>query len=93
MNTNDYLADMGYAAYARITGATTSQGLPMPDFADLPQLQQAAWVNAAAAIRRRVVTWGMSAEEEPDGCDVPLADPTPDDALPAAAGGVKGDAP
>ena len=52
LNLNLYLAEMGYATYAKTTDNKNYQGLPMPTWEALPLPQKTAWINAAAAIRR-----------------------------------------
>lgn len=59
---NEYLASMGYLAYAKATDNKNYRGEPMPSFDTLPSLQKEAWINAAAAIRRRVVANGLGEE-------------------------------
>lgn len=59
---NRYLAEMGYTAYAR--SRTRDQQRSVPSFDELPEAEHRAWISAAAAIRRRVVTWRMPAEQE-----------------------------
>ena len=64
LNLNLYLSEMGYMTYAKTTDNKNYQGLPMPTWETLPVPQKTAWINAAAAIRRRVVRNGMSAEQD-----------------------------
>ena len=64
LNLNLYLSEMGYMTYAKTTDNKNYQGLPMPTWEALPAPQKTAWINAAAAIRRRVVHNGMSAEQD-----------------------------
>lgn len=59
---NVYLANMAYLAYGQMTDYKNFRGDPMPDFDDLPEKIQAAWINAVAAVRRRIVKMGMTAE-------------------------------
>lgn len=59
------LAELGYATYARSTNNLNYQGLPMPTWEALPVPQKLAWIAAAVVIRYRVVSRGMTAEEEP----------------------------
>ena len=59
---NRYLADMGYAAYERTLRLLGIWKDPAFDELDAPH--QRAEIERAAAIRRRVVKWGLTAEEE-----------------------------
>ncbi len=59
---NIYLAEMGYMAYAVTTDRKNYRGESMPVWENLPGLQKQAWVNAASAIRRRVVNNKFPAE-------------------------------
>ncbi|MFN6460835.1 MAG: hypothetical protein RMZ41_003180 [Nostoc sp. DedVER02] len=47
---NEELAKKAYIAYGRTTDFRNYQGLPMPEWENLPQSIQEAWVNAASAI-------------------------------------------
>lgn len=44
------LAQEGYLAYGDTTGNKNYQGLPMPEWSDLPGLIKQAWTNVAARI-------------------------------------------
>ena len=77
LNLNPYLAEMGYATYAKTTDNKNYQGLPMPTRETLPAPQKTAWINAAAAIRRRVVRNGMSAEQDEGTTPVAVEGDTP----------------
>ncbi|HEY6116971.1 MAG TPA: hypothetical protein VI172_13535 [Candidatus Dormibacteraeota bacterium] len=48
------LARVAYAAYGEATGGLNYQGLPMPDFDDLGDTIQRAWIAAATAVARDV---------------------------------------
>ncbi|WP_329214776.1 hypothetical protein OG352_05135 [Streptomyces sp. NBC_01485] len=50
------LARTAYAAYGEATGGLNYQGLPMPDFNDLGDTIQQAWIAAATAVFRDVTT-------------------------------------
>jgi hypothetical protein len=50
------LARTAYAAYGEATGGLNYQGLPMPDFDDLGDTIQQAWIAAAKAVVRDVTT-------------------------------------
>jgi hypothetical protein len=45
------LAQVAYAAYGGATDHKNYQGLPMPEWDDLPETIQQAWVSAALAVR------------------------------------------
>lgn len=47
---DDQLAKVGYEAYGNFTGRQTWNGLPMPDWFDLGERIQKAWVAAAHEI-------------------------------------------
>ena len=48
--TDDSLARAAYAAYGQATGGLNYQGLPMPEWDDLGEPIQRAWVAAVTAI-------------------------------------------
>ena len=45
------LAQVAYAAYGVASDRKNYQGLPMPEWDDLPESIQQAWVSAALAVR------------------------------------------
>jgi hypothetical protein len=47
----DSLARAAYLAYGEVTGGRNYQGLPMPDYDELPDTIQRAWRAAACAAR------------------------------------------
>jgi hypothetical protein len=49
------LARAAYAAYGEVTGHKNFRGDPMPDFDDLGDTIQRAWVGAATTVRRLAV--------------------------------------
>ena len=64
-NQNLWLAEMGYLTMQRLMSPHMhAAGSHEPDFEELPQIVREAWIAATAAIRRRVVTWGLTAEQE-----------------------------
>jgi hypothetical protein len=65
---NQWLAEMAYLTWQRLSRYDSSHlgQQPWPETFDaLCSVQQHAWLAAAAAVRRRVVGWGLTAEEEP----------------------------
>ena len=69
--TNHWLADMGYATWRKVLAQDTSASrfittYPVT-FDECDPAFQHAWIAAVAAIRRRVVTWSLPAEGEPNG--------------------------
>ncbi len=44
------LAKMAYASYGEVTGFKNYQGLPMPEFDELPDQIQRAWDAAVQAV-------------------------------------------
>lgn len=50
------LAKVGYEAYGDWADWTNHRGAPMPTWEELPDPQRHAWVAAAGAIYRAVVT-------------------------------------
>lgn len=48
------LAQIAYDAYGRSTGRKNFRGDPMPDWADLPESIQTAWVAAVNAVVNEV---------------------------------------
>lgn len=51
----DGLARTAYLAYGKETGGLNHKGDPMPDYDDLTEKTQQAWVAAAIAIVKTVV--------------------------------------
>ncbi|MEH1808433.1 hypothetical protein [Nostoc sp.] len=49
------LAKIGYRAYGETTDFKNYQGLPMPNWEDLPEKIQIAWMAAAVAIAKKTV--------------------------------------
>lgn len=49
-NTQTELAKVAYQAYGDTTGWKNFQGNPMPQWEDLGDMIQAAWVNASQAV-------------------------------------------
>lgn len=54
------LAKAGYEGYADATGGLTFDGRGMPAWDDLPDRTVQAWVSAAGAIERTLLTPGWS---------------------------------
>lgn len=50
--TDDTLGRIAYRAYGQATNNLNYQGLPMPQWDDLGEPIQAAWINAADMIRK-----------------------------------------
>jgi hypothetical protein len=66
--TNRWLAERGYATWRRVIDQEIEPELRGTSSRTLAHAQpcvQHAWEAAAAAIRRRVVSWKLPAEEEP----------------------------
>jgi hypothetical protein len=60
---NVFLAEMGYLAYRqRFERVLPLVNVPAP-FDELPPIDRQAFINFAAAVRRRVVNWKLTAEE------------------------------
>lgn len=55
---DDRLGRIAYAAYGETTGHKNYAGLPMPDWEDLGDRIQQAWINAAAGV--------IAADAEPE---------------------------
>lgn len=68
------LAELAYAAYGKSTGHRNYQGLPMPDWAELSDRIQLAWIEAAGVIALRTLAGltGSSSTVEPDVGDIVL---------------------
>jgi len=68
--TNQWLADMGYAAWRKALSqdphASRFITTYPANFDDCDPAFRHAWLTAVAAIRRRVVNWKLPAEGEPD---------------------------
>lgn len=63
------LAQIAYEAYGDVTGGKNYQGLPMPQWADLPARIKAAWNAAVNA------TVKAALEDMPDLNETPAPDP------------------
>jgi hypothetical protein len=50
MTTSEHHAKLAYAAYGRVTDHKNVQGGAMPEWHELPPLNQQAWIAAAGAI-------------------------------------------
>lgn len=53
--TDTELAQVAYRAYGETTDFKNFRGDPMPEWADLPQKIQQAWVAAADAVKEEVI--------------------------------------
>lgn len=56
MGTPTELAKVAYAAYGEATGGKNYQGLPMPEWDDLGDAIQYAWVESVRAVRDHLLT-------------------------------------
>ena len=59
------LAQIAYEAYGDMTGRKNYQGLPMPEWADLPPLIKAAWNAAVNATVKAVLEDMPKLDDEP----------------------------
>ena len=61
------LAQIAYEAYGDVTGGKNYQGLPMPEWADLPAVIKAAWnASANATVKAALDEWpDLGAESRP----------------------------
>ncbi len=51
------LGRTGYEAYGKTTDFKNYQGLPMPDWEELPEQIRSAWVSAAIAVAKKVAEY------------------------------------
>lgn len=61
------LAKNAYFAYGDVTDHKNYQGLPMPEWNDLPEKIQEAWVGAALAVRECTLSEAKMAVEFRNG--------------------------
>lgn len=81
------MAEAAYAAYGASTDHKKYQGLPMPDWDELTDRIQMAWIEVAGAVALRTIAslTGSNGSLEPDVGDVVLVAMDPDENNGAAA--------
>lgn len=75
------LAELAYATYGKSTGGRNYQGLPMPDWDELTDAIQLAWIEAAGAIALNTIAslTDTSSSLDPSVGDIVLVPMSPAD--------------